>query len=80
MHPFKITTWNITIIIVNLGDYISTVVKNVGFLTRHPHPSPMPVYVSVPLEVSKCQIQRHFGWWYAIDRGRRMFPNCTSIT
>ena len=31
MHLFKITTWNITtIIIVNLGAYISTVVKNVG--------------------------------------------------
>ena len=43
-------------------------------------PPPMPIYVSVPLEVSKCQIQRHFGWWYAIDRGWRMFPNCTSIT
>ena len=44
-------------------------------------PPPMPIYyVSVPLEVFKCQMQRHFGWWYAIDRGRRMFPNCTSIT
>ena len=43
-------------------------------------PPPMPIYVSVPLEVSKCQIQRHFGWWYAIDSDRRMFPNCTSIT
>ena len=30
MHLFKTTTWNITIIIVNLGAYISTVVKNVG--------------------------------------------------
>ena len=43
-------------------------------LTRHPHPSPMPIYVSVPLEVSKCQIQRNFGWEYAIGRALRMFP------
>ena len=44
------------------------------FLTRHPHPSPMPIYVSVPLEVSKCLIQRNFGWGYAIGRALRMFP------
>ena len=34
----------------------------------------MPTYVSVPLEVSKCQIQRNFGWRYAIGRALRMFP------
>ena len=30
MYLFKITKWNITIIIENLGAYISTGVKNVG--------------------------------------------------
>ena len=30
MYLFKITKWNITIIIVDLGAYISTGVKHVG--------------------------------------------------
>ena len=29
--------------------------------------------LSVFLDVSNCQIQRHFGWWYAIGRALRMF-------
>ena len=40
-----------------------------AFLARHRVPN-----LSVSLEVSNCQIQRHFGWWYAIGRGLRMFP------
>ena len=30
--------------------------------------------VSVSLEVANCQIQRHFGWWYAIGLALLMFP------
>ena len=58
----------------DVTQWYSNMLLALVFLTRHPHPSPKPIYVSVPLEVSNCQIQHHFGWWYAIGRALRMFP------
>ena len=42
--------------------------------TTPPPLLPQYQYLSVSFEVSNCQIQRNFGWRYAIGRTLRMFP------